>query len=83
MRGWAYAQWAYDASTDTFKPSELNPSGAECGLVADWASFTSVEQLTEHIDAFIETYNEDAEPFAWTKCKVHQRRVKGQRISDL
>ena len=29
--GWAYAQWAYDAGTDTFKPSELSPSGAECG----------------------------------------------------
>jgi hypothetical protein len=30
--GWAYAQWAYDASTDTFKPSELNLSGTECGF---------------------------------------------------
>ena len=30
--GWAYAQWAYDAATDTFSPSELNPSGAECGF---------------------------------------------------
>jgi hypothetical protein len=29
--GWAYAQWAYDAATDAFKPSELSPSGAECG----------------------------------------------------
>jgi hypothetical protein len=29
--GWAYAQWAYDAATDTFRPSELSPSGAECG----------------------------------------------------
>ena len=29
--GWAYAQWAYDAASDTFKPSELNPSGSECG----------------------------------------------------
>ena len=29
--GWAYAQWAYDAATDTFKPSELSPSGTECG----------------------------------------------------
>jgi hypothetical protein len=28
---WAYAQWAYDAATDTFKPSELSSSGAECG----------------------------------------------------
>jgi len=47
------------------------------------ASFTSVEQLKEHIDAFIDTYHEDAEPFAWTKSKVHQRRVKGCRLSDL
>jgi hypothetical protein len=31
--GWAYAQWAYDAATDTFKPSELSSSGAECGYV--------------------------------------------------
>ena len=47
------------------------------------ASFTSVEQLKEHIDAFIETYNKTAEPFIWTKSKVHQRRVKGCRLSDL
>jgi hypothetical protein len=31
-RGWAYAQWEYDAATDTFKPSQLDPSGAECGF---------------------------------------------------
>jgi hypothetical protein len=30
--GWAYAQWAYDAATDTFKPSELDLSGSECGF---------------------------------------------------
>src|SRR5262245_50401612 len=30
--GWAYAQWAYDAATDTFTPSELDPRGAECGF---------------------------------------------------
>jgi transposase len=35
------------------------------------ASFISVEQLRQHIDAFIETYNEHAEPFAWTKSKVY------------
>ena len=28
---WAYAQWAYDVATDTLKPSELDPSGADCG----------------------------------------------------
>jgi transposase len=47
------------------------------------ASFTSVEQLKAHIDAFIKTYNKTAEPFVWTKSKVHQRRVKGRRLSDL
>ncbi len=47
------------------------------------ASFTSVEQLKEHIDAFIEAYNQNASPFVWTKTKVHQRRIKGRRISEL
>jgi transposase len=47
------------------------------------ASFTSVKQLREHIDAFIESYNQNAKPFVWTKAKVHQRRVKGRRISEL
>ena len=30
--GWAYAQWAYDPATDTFKPAPLDQSGAECGF---------------------------------------------------
>jgi transposase len=47
------------------------------------ASFTSVEQLREHIDAFIDSYNEQATPFVWTKAKVHQRRFKDRRISQL
>jgi transposase len=47
------------------------------------ASFTSIAQLREHIDAFIESYNHNARPFVWTKAKVHQRRVKGRRISEL
>jgi transposase len=47
------------------------------------ASFTSVNQLREHIDAFIESYNQNAKPFVWTKAQVHQRRVKGRRISEL
>jgi hypothetical protein len=47
------------------------------------ASFTSVEQLKEHIDAFIDSYNEQAEPFVWTKSQVHQRRVNGRRLGDL
>jgi hypothetical protein len=36
-----------------------------------------------HIDAFIDTYNEQAEPFVWTKSKVHQRRLKGRRLGNL
>jgi transposase len=47
------------------------------------ASFTSVAELREHIDAFIETYNENAKPFVWTKKKVRQRRFKNRRISQL
>jgi transposase len=47
------------------------------------ASFTSVEQLKQHIDDFIASYNKDARPFVWTKSQVHQRRVKGRRLSDL
>jgi transposase len=47
------------------------------------ASFNSVAQLRKHIDDFIAAYNKNAAPFAWTKAKVHQRRVKGRRITDL
>src|ERR1700675_4694864 len=47
------------------------------------ASFTAVEQLQEHIDAFIAAYNETAEPFAWTKKRVYQRRFKNRRITQL
>jgi transposase len=47
------------------------------------ASFTSVEQLKEHIDAFIERYNQNGELFVWTKSRDHQRRVKGRRLSEL
>lgn len=47
------------------------------------ASFTSVDALKAHIDAYIASHNETAEPFVWTKSEVHQRRVKGRRLSDL
>jgi len=40
------------------------------------ASFTSVKQLREHINAFIDAYNETAKPFVWTKAKVYQKRLK-------
>jgi hypothetical protein len=44
-------------------------------------SFTSVKQLREHIDAFIDDYNVDARPFVWTKSEVHQKRLKA-RFAD-
>jgi hypothetical protein len=47
------------------------------------ASFTSVAQIRKHIDDFIEAYNANPKPFAWSKTKVHQRRVKGRRVSEL
>jgi transposase len=47
------------------------------------ASFTTVEELQEHIDAFITDYNDTATPFAWTKKQVHQRRFKNRRITQL
>ena len=53
------------------------------GQSLNGASFTAVEQLQEHIDAFIAAYNETAEPFVWTKKKVHQRRFKNRRITQL
>ena len=46
-------------------------------------SFTSLEQLQQHINAFIHAYNDKAEPFVWTKKKIHQRRFKGRRITQL
>jgi len=45
--------------------------------------FVSVKQLREHIDAFIETYNQNGKPFVWTKAKVHQRRVKDHRTDVM
>jgi len=47
------------------------------------ASFTAVEQLQEHIDEFIASYNQNAKPFSWTKKKVRQRRFKNRRITQL
>jgi transposase len=46
------------------------------------ASFTGVAQLRNHIDAFVERYNQTARPFAWTKSEVHQKRLK-PRFADL
>jgi hypothetical protein len=41
------------------------------------------DQLQEHIDAYVNAYNDKAEPFVWTKKKVRQRRFKGRRITQL
>jgi hypothetical protein len=46
-------------------------------------SFTSLKQLQEHIDAYVNAYNDKAQPFVWTKKKVRQRRFKGRRITQL
>jgi transposase len=48
----------------------------------DGASFTSVAQLRQAIDAFIEAYNATAMPFAWRKAEVRPRDL-AQRITDL
>jgi hypothetical protein len=47
------------------------------------ASFTCLNQLEQHIDAYINAYNDKAEPFVWTKKKVRQRRFKTRRITQL
>lgn len=46
------------------------------------ASFTSVNQLRQHIDAFIAAYNANPSPFVWTKAEVHQHRFKNRRIAQ-
>jgi len=38
------------------------------------ASFTSVEQLREHIDAFVVAHNKEAKPINWTKTDVRPKR---------
>jgi transposase len=45
------------------------------------ASFNSIAELRAHIDAFVADYNHTARPFAWTKSKVHQKRLKA-RFAD-
>jgi transposase len=46
------------------------------------ASFTSVTQLRAAIDAFIDSYNENAVPFQWRKAKVHPKGL-APRITHL
>jgi transposase len=46
------------------------------------ASFTSVRQLRQAIDAFIEAYNPAASPFQWRKTTTHPKAL-AERITDL
>jgi transposase len=46
------------------------------------ASFTSVRQLRQAIDAFIAAYNPTATPFQWRKATVHAKGL-APRITDL
>ncbi len=39
-------------------------------------SFTSPRQLRDAIDAFVQAYNKNAEPFEWTKAVVHPSAPK-------
>jgi transposase len=46
------------------------------------ASFTSPLQVREQIDAFIDAYNQDAHPFAWTQQVVLSRHPRA-KYADL
>jgi transposase len=46
------------------------------GMSLKGASFGSVAELVTHIDTFINSYNNNARPFVWTKSIVHQKRLK-------
>src|SRR4029453_83318 len=48
----------------------------------DGANFTSVHQLRQAIDAFIERYNQHAAPFHWRKAEVHPKHL-ASGITDL
>ena len=48
-------------------------------------SFSSLKQLQDHIDAYVNAYNDRAEPFVWTKKRsvndVSKAAVPGTRRS--
>jgi transposase len=46
------------------------------------ASFTSVRQLRQAIDAFIAAYNPTATPFQWQKATIHPKALT-QRLTHL
>jgi len=45
------------------------------------ASFRSVRELREAIDAFIKAYNQTAAPFEWTKVKVYPKSLSSKYAS--
>jgi hypothetical protein len=63
--------------------SHASSATGDGALPMSGASFRSVEQSQEHIDAFFAAYNETAAPFAWTKKKVYRRRFKNRRLTQL
>jgi magnesium-transporting ATPase (P-type) len=46
------------------------------------ASFISLKQLQEHIDAYINAYNDKAEPFVWTKKKVRAVGLAPSQVEE-
>ncbi len=62
---------------------DSSPRVALKGKSLRGASFFSADQLREHTDAFIKSYNEHTAPVEWTKAKFFQRRLKDRRISQL
>ena len=46
------------------------------GKSLDGASFRSVADLKTPITSFTASYNENAQPFHWTKSQVHRKRLK-------
>lgn len=47
-QGWAYAQFAYDAAADAFKPSPLSLTGHECGYACHTIVKTSDYIFTKY-----------------------------------
>ncbi|PNE11281.1 MAG: hypothetical protein CR217_09865, partial [Beijerinckiaceae bacterium] len=58
-----------------------SPQSASCSEDFVIPHEVTGQTLRGHIDAFIEAYNENAKAFAWTKSKVHQKRLKA-RFAD-
>jgi transposase len=67
-----------------FTPTDsswLNQIEVWFSILQGLASPTSVQQLKDHIDSFVDSDNTRAAPFVWTKSVVHQKCLKS-RFSD-